>query len=97
MNMGVSLLPDATASRLGLSSEISRIPTKMTWTRTTPKGVVQVFMKQLENGYCIALDPITRFCTIQDIKPYSCSSFPRADSLEGNEECLKALEVANGN
>lgn len=43
-------------------------------------------MEQHGDGACVALDPITRLCTIYDQRPQVCRSLRRGDSL-----CRKAL------
>jgi Fe-S-cluster containining protein len=43
-------------------------------------------MDQRGNGACVALDPLTRLCTIYERRPKTCRDFKRAESL-----CLKAV------
>jgi Fe-S-cluster containining protein len=43
-------------------------------------------MEQLGDGACVALDPVTRLCTIYDHRPETCRRLKRAEFL-----CLMAL------
>ena len=38
-------------------------------------------MDQHSNGACVALDPVTRLCTIYDQRPQVCRDFKRAEAL----------------
>jgi uncharacterized protein len=38
-------------------------------------------MDQHGNGACVALDPVTRLCTIYDERPRTCRDFNRGESL----------------
>ena len=38
-------------------------------------------MEQLGDGACVALDPITRLCTIYERRPEACRRLKRAESL----------------
>jgi uncharacterized protein len=44
-------------------------------------------MDQRGSGACVALDPLTRLCTIYERRPKTCRDFKRAEAL-----CLKAVE-----
>lgn len=44
------------------------------------------FMDQRGNGACVALDPLTRLCTIYDRRPETCRIFSR-----GTELCRRVL------
>ena len=39
------------------------------------------FMDQQGNGACVALDPVTRLCTIYEIRPQTCRDFQRGEPL----------------
>jgi len=38
-------------------------------------------MEQRSSGACVALDPVTRLCTIYDLRPEACRRFKRAEAL----------------
>lgn len=38
-------------------------------------------MDQQGDGACVALDPITKFCTIYDARPQTCREFNRGETL----------------
>jgi Fe-S-cluster containining protein len=38
-------------------------------------------MDQRGDGACVALDPITRLCTIYEVRPQTCRDFKRAEEL----------------
>lgn len=38
-------------------------------------------MEQLGNGACVALDPVSRLCTIYERRPQVCRDFKRAEAL----------------
>jgi Fe-S-cluster containining protein len=38
-------------------------------------------MEQLGDGACVALDPVTRLCTIYERRPKTCRRLKRAESL----------------
>lgn len=44
------------------------------------------FMDQQSNGACVALDPVTRACTIYEDRPWICRQFDRGGAL-----CRKIL------
>ena len=44
------------------------------------------FMDQRGDGACIALDPVTRLCTIYERRPSTCRRFKRGESL-----CVRAI------
>jgi Fe-S-cluster containining protein len=51
-----------------------------------PESLVAVysgvrFMDQRGDGACVALDPVTRLCTIYDLRPAVCRQFDRGSSL----------------
>jgi len=46
-------------------------------------------MEQRGDGACVALDPVTKLCTIYDVRPGVCRDFDR-----GGELCVKVLERA---
>ncbi len=46
-------------------------------------------MEQRGNGACVALDPVTRLCTIYDRRPKACRDFKRAEAL-----CIKVVARA---
>ena len=46
-------------------------------------------MDQRGNGACVALDPLTRLCTIYEIRPRTCREFNRGEAL-----CVSALARA---
>jgi len=46
-------------------------------------------MEQRGNGTCVALDPLTRLCSIYERRPTACRDFTRA-----SPPCLKALGLA---
>lgn len=48
-------------------------------------------MDQRGNGSCVALDPLTRLCTIYERRPQVCRDFKRAESL-----CRRAVFSARG-
>jgi Fe-S-cluster containining protein len=39
------------------------------------------FMDQEGDGACVALDPVTKLCTIYEIRPAVCRIFTRGESL----------------
>jgi Fe-S-cluster containining protein len=39
------------------------------------------FMDQRGSGACVALDPLTRLCTIYDRRPATCRMFARGEAL----------------
>jgi len=47
-------------------------------------------MDQRGDGACVALDPISRLCTIYEIRPKVCRDFNRGGAL-----CQKAVSKAN--
>jgi Fe-S-cluster containining protein len=46
-------------------------------------------MEQRGDGACVALDPVTKLCTIYENRPRVCREFDR-----GGELCVKVLERA---
>lgn len=46
-------------------------------------------MEQRGDGACVALDPVTKLCTIYESRPSVCRAFDR-----GGELCVKVLERA---
>ncbi len=46
-------------------------------------------MEQRGDGACVALDPVTKLCTIYEMRPSVCREFDR-----GGELCVKVLERA---
>ena len=44
------------------------------------------FMDQTSDGACVALDPVSRLCTIYEDRPWVCRKFDRGGSL-----CRKIL------
>ncbi len=46
-------------------------------------------MEQRGNGTCMALDPLTRLCTIYERRPTVCRTFERASA-----SCRKAIDMA---
>jgi Fe-S-cluster containining protein len=46
-------------------------------------------MDQRGNGACVALDPLTRLCTIYEIRPRTCREFNRGEAL-----CVRTLARA---
>jgi Fe-S-cluster containining protein len=46
-------------------------------------------MEQRGNGACVALDAVTRLCTIYDRRPKACRDFQRGETL-----CRKAVARA---
>jgi Fe-S-cluster containining protein len=48
-------------------------------------------MEQRGDGACVALDPVTRLCTIYERRPRACRDFGRSSDL-----CLKAVAAAAG-
>ena len=46
-------------------------------------------MEQRGDGACVALDPVTKLCTIYETRPTVCREFDR-----GSELCVKVLERA---
>ncbi len=46
-------------------------------------------MDQRSDGACVALDPLTRLCTIYETRPQTCRDFKRGEAL-----CLKVLGIA---
>jgi Fe-S-cluster containining protein len=46
-------------------------------------------MEQRGDGACVALDPVTRLCTIYERRPKACRDFQRAEAL-----CRKAVARA---
>ena len=44
------------------------------------------FMDQTSDGACVALDPVSRLCTIYEDRPWVCRKFERGGSL-----CRKIL------
>ncbi|MDI1318951.1 MAG: YkgJ family cysteine cluster protein [bacterium] len=38
-------------------------------------------MDQHANGACVALDPVTRLCTIYETRPQTCRDFTRGEAL----------------
>ncbi len=47
-------------------------------------------MEQRGDGACIALDPLTRLCTIYENRPQTCRNFER-----GGELCRRILAKTN--
>jgi Fe-S-cluster containining protein len=39
------------------------------------------FMDQRGDGACVALDPVTRLCTIYEQRPRTCREFSRGEKL----------------
>lgn len=51
-----------------------------------PESLVAVysgvrFMDQRGDGACVALDPVTRLCTIYNLRPSVCRQFDRGSAL----------------
>jgi uncharacterized protein len=40
-----------------------------------------LLMDQQSDGACLALDPVTRLCTIYDRRPQTCRDFQRGEAL----------------
>lgn len=47
-------------------------------------------MDQRGDGACVALDPVTRLCTIYDQRPQTCRDFNRGEAL-----CRQVLSLFN--
>jgi uncharacterized protein len=52
-------------------------------------------MEQRGNGACVALDTVTRLCTIYERRPKACRDFQRAGTL-CRQVVARALEAAPG-
>jgi len=59
-----------------LRAEVDLIPESM----VAEYGGVR-FMDQRGDGACVALDPVSRLCTIYDIRPTVCRQFDRGSAL----------------
>lgn len=59
-----------------LQPEVDRIPESLV---AVYAGVR--FMDQRGDGACVALDPVSRLCTIYEIRPAVCRQFDRGSAL----------------
>jgi Fe-S-cluster containining protein len=48
-------------------------------------------MDQQGDGTCVALDRVTRLCTIYDTRPQTCRDFQRGETL-----CLRTVALSRG-
>jgi len=53
-------------------------------------------MEQRGDGACVALDPVTRLCTIYERRPSTCRSFMRAEALCRKAVARAIAALANG-
>lgn len=69
---------------VALDEKVDRVPEELV---VEHEGVR--CMDQRGNGACVALDPLTRLCTIYEIRPRTCREFNRGEAL-----CVRTLARA---